>query len=160
MLNMGDSYDPKRWHGSLLTLLFILVAIIFNTLLARKIPMVEGFFVFCHILGVFIFIPLWVLSPRSDGGAPLIDFYTVPGGWSSYGVATLVGTVGPITALIGFDCSVHMCMLIPRLFAYLYLLSIYPVAEEAKDSSLTVPVTLLTGYFVNVALGFFALMTM
>ena len=121
VLNMGDSYDPKRWHGSLLTLLFILVATIFNTLLARKIPMVEGFFVFCHILGVFIFIPLWILSPRSDGGAPLVDFYTAPGGWSSYGVATLVGTVGPITALIGFDCSVHMCMLIPRLFAYLYL---------------------------------------
>jgi hypothetical protein len=137
-----------------------LVATIFNTVLARKIPIVEGFFVFCHILGVLIFIPLWILLPRRDSGAPLIEFYTASGGWESLGVATLVGTVAPITALVGFDCSVHMCKLILDYEPTFTYTSIYPIAEEAKDSSLTVPVTLLTGYFVNVGLGFFALMTM
>jgi len=42
--------------------------------------------------------------------------------------------------LIGFDCSVHM-------------------AEEAKDSSRTVPLSLLTGYTVNVVLGLFVAVT-
>jgi amino acid transporter len=83
-------------------------------------------------------IPLWVLSPPKEGGSPIVDFYN-PSGWRSNGLATLVGLTGPITALIGFDCSVHM-------------------AEEAKDSSRTVPVTLLVGYTVNVALGFLVLM--
>jgi len=78
------------------------------------------------------------LSPLRSGGSPLTEFYN-PGGWSSNGVATLVGMAGPLSALIGFDCSVHM-------------------AEEAKDSSRTVPVTLLAGYASNVVLGFFALM--
>jgi len=41
--------------------------------------------------------------------------------------------------LIGFDCSIHMC-------------------EETKDSSRTVPRTLLAAYTTNVLLGFFAVM--
>jgi hypothetical protein len=74
--------------------------------------MVEGIFVFCHILGIVIFVPLWVLSPRREGGSPLVDFYN-PNGWMSNGVATLAGVASPLSALIGFDCSIHMGMLIP-----------------------------------------------
>jgi amino acid transporter len=107
-----ETYNYKQWHGSLLTLAFLLIAIIFNTLLARRLPMVEGIFVFCHVLGVLIFIPVWVLSPRREGGSPLTEFYN-PGGWASNGIATMVGTVGPITSLIGFDCSIHMGKSVP-----------------------------------------------
>jgi hypothetical protein len=71
--------------------------------------MVEGLFVIMHILGVVIFIPLWVLAPRR-GGSPVVEFYN-GGGWTSNGLSTMIGTVGPAAALIGFDCSVHMGML-------------------------------------------------
>jgi hypothetical protein len=74
--------------------------------------MVEGIFVFCHVLGIVIFIPLWVLSPRREGGSPLVEFFN-PNGWSSNGLATLVGATAPISTLIGFDCSIHMGMLTP-----------------------------------------------
>jgi hypothetical protein len=63
-----------------------------------------------HILGVVIFIPLWALAPRREGGSPFIEFYN-GGGWASNGLSTMIGTVGPASALIGFDCSVHMGML-------------------------------------------------
>jgi choline transport protein len=72
--------------------------------------MVEGLFVFCHILGVIIFIPLLVLSPKREGGSPLVEFDNLSG-WSTVGLATMVGTLSPTSALIGFDCSVHMGML-------------------------------------------------
>ena len=110
VLNIPN-YDYERWQGSLLTIGFLLIAIIFNTLLARRLPMVEGIFVFLHILGVAIFIPLWILSPKREGGSPLIEFYN-PNGWISNGLATCVGITAPITGLLGFDCSVHMGMLI------------------------------------------------
>jgi choline transport protein len=71
--------------------------------------MLEGIFVFCHILGIVIFVPLWIMSPKREGGSPLVDFYN-PGGWSSNGIATLVGSAAPIASLTGFDCSIHMCM--------------------------------------------------
>jgi hypothetical protein len=72
--------------------------------------MVEILFVFCHILGVIIFVPLLALSPKREGGSPLVEFYNA-GGWSTIGLATMVGTLSPTSALIGFDCSVHMGML-------------------------------------------------
>jgi Amino acid permease len=150
------SYDPKPWHASLITLAYLAIAVLFNTFCAAGLPMLEAGLVFLHILGVFIFIPVWVLSPKREGGAPLVDFYN-PGGWSSDGVATLVGAAPIITTLIGFDCSVHMGMLSSQpvaYFAYLFLL-----AEEAKDSSRNVPYTLLSGYGVNVLLGLFVLIS-
>jgi choline transport protein len=109
---LAGNYATQRWQGSLLTLAFLLFAIIFNTLLARRLPMVEGIFVFCHILGILIFIPVWVLALRREGGSPIVDFYN-PGGWASNGAATMVGVTALLAAVIGFDCSVHMGMLIP-----------------------------------------------
>jgi choline transport protein len=108
VLNIPD-YVFHRWHGSLIALAYLILAVIFNTLLARKLPMIEGVFVICHILGIVIMIPLLVYSPRREGGSPLVDFYN-PSGWASNGLATMVGSVGPVTCLIGFDCSVHMGM--------------------------------------------------
>jgi choline transport protein len=110
VLNHPDTYVPKQWHGTLLMLAFLAICIIFNTVLARRLPMVEGIFVVLHILGVLIFIPVLVLSPLQRGASPILEFYN-PGGWSSIGVATLVGSLAPVTTLLGFDCSVHMGML-------------------------------------------------
>jgi Amino acid permease len=111
VLNMPD-YNFKQWHGSLLVLAIISIAIIFNTILVRKLPLLQLIFVCSHCLGVVIFIPLLVLAPKRPGGAPLIEFYN-PNGWISDGVATWVGMLPTVIALIGFDCSVHMCSLTP-----------------------------------------------
>jgi choline transport protein len=107
------NYVYERWHGTLLTFIFLLIAVVCNTVFARALPMVEVAFVLCHILGVVIFIPLLALSPtRAVGGSPLVEFYN-PSGWISNGVATWIGSLAPVTALIGFDCSVHMGKLTP-----------------------------------------------
>src|ERR1700744_2319833 len=133
------SYNPKGWHGSLLTIAFICISVLCNTLLARRLPMMEGILIFVHIIGIVIFIPVWVLSPRREGGGPLTEFYN-PNAWMSDGVAFMVGMTGPITCLIGFDSAIHM-------------------AEEAKDSSRIVPRTLLIGYGMNGIRGLFVVIT-
>jgi hypothetical protein len=135
-------------------LAFILIAIVFNTVLANRLPTVEWVFAVCHVLGVVVFVPLLAMGTITKGSDPVVDFYN-SSGWSSNGLATMVGAAAPITALIGFDCSVHMGML-NHVIILGYFLTYFRLAEEAKDSSRTVPVTLLTGYTVNVALGLFA----
>jgi hypothetical protein len=110
------NYVYERWQGSLISFGFLLIAITFNTVLARRLPMVANLFVFCHVFGIVILIPLLVLSPKRHGGSPLVEFYN-PNGWASNGLATLVGVSSPLTAVIGFDCSVHMCMSISKLLA-------------------------------------------
>jgi hypothetical protein len=106
VLNL-PSYNFQNWHGTLLVIGIAFVCIIFNTVLAKKLPLVEGILVFLHLIGVVLVIPLWVLSPVRKGGAVLTEYYN-GGGWSSNGVSTLIGMLPVVLSLLGLDCSVHM----------------------------------------------------
>ncbi|KAJ4404122.1 hypothetical protein N0V91_006023 [Didymella pomorum] len=52
ILNSG-TYVPERWHGSLLVIAVATFAILFNTVLARKLPLIEGIVLALHIFGFF-----------------------------------------------------------------------------------------------------------
>lgn len=94
----------------MLVIAITLFSILFNTFLAKKLPLVEALILILHIVGLFIIvIPLWVLAPRNTASAVFTEFNN-GGGWVSDGAATMVGLSTTITAMIGYDCSVHMCM--------------------------------------------------
>ncbi len=110
----NPGYEAKPWHGTLLTIAVTAFSIFFNTCLAKKLPIVEALILGIHIIGLFaIIIPLWVLSPRQDAKAVFTTFSNT-GGWSSTGLAVMVGLVTSLFSLVGFDCTVHMCKLIMR----------------------------------------------
>ncbi|MBA7493108.1 hypothetical protein ES702_03663 [subsurface metagenome] len=109
LISLTDNeYNFQRWHGTLLTIAAVTFAIIFNTLLAVKLPLIEGIVLILHIAGFLaIVIPLWVMSSRAPAHV-LIEFSN-NGGWSSMAISAFLGLQTPLTALIGYDCSVHMC---------------------------------------------------
>jgi hypothetical protein len=77
------SYVPKRWHGTLLVIAVATFSIVFNTLLARKLPLIEGTVLVLHVFGIFaIFITIWVLSPRSTSSEVFGEFQD-NAGWGS-----------------------------------------------------------------------------
>ena len=103
------SYVFERWHGTMLVIAITSFAIVFNTFLAKKLPMVEGLILIIHIVGLFaIVIPLWVLAPRNTAKAVFTEFSN-GGGWSSTGTSVMVGLSTSIVSMLGFDCGVHMC---------------------------------------------------
>lgn len=107
-LNVED-YEWHSWHATLLTIAVITFAVGFNTLLAVRLPLLEGIALILHIAGFFaIIIPLWVMAPRASTHDALFKF-TNNGGWSSTGLSAMVGLTAPLSVLIGYDCSVHMC---------------------------------------------------
>lgn len=131
-------------------------AILFNTVLAVRLPLVEGIILILHLAGFFgVFIPcvapysnllakadqvrLWVLGPRAPGDV-LITF-TNNGGWPTTGIAAMIGLTTPLTALIGYDCSVHM-------------------SEELQDASLTMPRAIMWTVGPNATLGFLMAITL
>ncbi|KAH2189386.1 hypothetical protein KXV88_008681 [Aspergillus fumigatus] len=60
------TYEFQRWHGTLLVVAITTFSILFNTFLAKNLPMVEGLILIIHVVGLFaIIIPLWVLAPRN-----------------------------------------------------------------------------------------------
>src|SRR5271156_5351877 len=102
------TYVFERWHGTMLVIAITVFAIIFNTFLAKKLPMVEGMILVIYIIGFFaIIIPLWVLAPLANAHDVFTQF-TDAGGWSSTGTAFMVGLSGVLISLCGFDCAVHM----------------------------------------------------
>lgn len=128
VLNKSD-YVPEAWHAVLLTFATVSVAVVFNTLLAKKLPLVEGLVLILHVGGFFaILIPLWfvhlwnsrlegisklttafrVFAPRTPSADVWLNF-SVASGWPSVGLSCLVGLTGPVYALIGSDSAVHMC---------------------------------------------------
>jgi len=107
-LNVSD-YVWHNWHGTLLTIAAISFSIIFNTALAVQLPLVEGIVLILHLAGFFaIIIPLWVMAPRANAHTALLEFSN-DGGWSSTGLSAMIGLTTPLSVLIGYDCSVHMC---------------------------------------------------
>jgi len=138
VLNLPN-YVFHNWHGTLLVIGIAIIAITFNTILAKKLPLIESLLVILHLLGVVLVIPLWALSPLRKGGSVFTE-YNNGGGWSSTGLSTIVGMLPVFLALTGLDCSVHM-------------------AEEIRDSSRNLPISILTGFFINAFLGLFVILT-
>ncbi|KAK0898056.1 hypothetical protein LTR91_023271 [Friedmanniomyces endolithicus] len=62
VLNNLDTYIFQAWHGTLLTTAVILCVSLFNTLLAARLPLIEGVLLILHMAGLFAIInPLWAL---------------------------------------------------------------------------------------------------
>jgi hypothetical protein len=109
-LNVTD-YVWHNYHGTLLTIAVITFSISFNTVLASRLPLIEGTVLILHLAGFFaIIIPLWVMAPRAHPQV-LVQFSNY-GGWSSTGLSAMIGLTSPMSVLIGYDCSVHMCKVI------------------------------------------------
>jgi choline transport protein len=107
-LNVSD-YVWHNWHGTLLTIGAISFSIIFNTVLAVRLPLIEGIVLILHLTGLFaIIIPLWIMAPLAKPHAALLEFSN-NGGWPTTGLSAMIGLTTPLSVLIGYDCSVHMC---------------------------------------------------
>ncbi|KAI8931135.1 hypothetical protein NX059_011489 [Plenodomus lindquistii] len=140
MILNNSSYIPERWHSTLLTIAVATFAIVFNTILARKLPLVEGIVLVLHIFGFFAFIiTLWVLAPRSTPQEVFGSFQD-NAGWGSIGLSVLVGQVSPIFALAGADAATHM-------------------SEELQDAAHTLPRSMLWTAIVNSSLGLVMIIT-
>ncbi|PYH65073.1 GABA permease [Aspergillus vadensis CBS 113365] len=140
ILNYPD-YVSERWHGTLITIAITLFSVLFNTFLAKKLPLVEAFILILHVAGFFIvIIPLWVLAPIKDAKSVFTQF-TNGGDWNSNGTATMVGLITAITAMIGYDCTVHM-------------------SEEVRDASTTLPKAIMAACSLNGVLAFVVMVTL
>lgn len=96
-----DTYTPRPFHGTLIIIAVTLLCMLFNTFLAKRLPLVEGVILVFHVFGFFaIVIPLWVLAPRFSA-SEAFGLVQDNGGWGNKGLACLVGLVGPVFALIG-----------------------------------------------------------
>lgn len=123
-----------------MTWVMALAAVSFNIFAAKHLPLFEGVILFFNIIGFFaVCIPLWVLAPKAPSSEVWGKFYN-GGGWSSTGVAAVVGILAPSGAFIGADSAAHM-------------------SEETKNASITVPRMMQLTIIINGVLGWIMAIT-
>lgn len=83
IVSYPDTYNPQRWHGTLIAMAITILVAFFNIFLAQHLPLVEGVILVLHLAGwVAILIPLWVMAPRTPSSEVWTSF--VDGGpWGS-----------------------------------------------------------------------------
>ncbi|RMZ05201.1 hypothetical protein D0864_02535 [Hortaea werneckii] len=133
-------YVFERWHGTLLIIAMLSFAVFFNTVLAHRLPLVEGLILFIHVFGfIGIFATLLALSPKASHQAVWNTFYDP--GWNNAGLSTLIGGLVAATApLLGADAagkSTHTHM-----------------AEELQDAAYTLPRVMTLATFANGLMAF------
>ena len=108
----GDSgyvYDYHRWHGTLLTIAIAAVGTLINTYGAKFLPSLETLILGLHLGGfVAVLVTMWAMSPGAAPSEVVWKEFTNFGGWSSMGLACLVGQLTPIFSWTGPDAATHM----------------------------------------------------
>jgi choline transport protein len=83
----NSSYTFPGWHGALLTIGAVLVTIVFNTVLLRRLPMFAGVMLIVHVFAFLaIFVVLWVMGDKAPVAQVFIEFDD-PQGWGSVGAS-------------------------------------------------------------------------
>jgi choline transport protein len=136
VINSQSDYAAHRWHGTLMIFALMLVALLFNTFLAKQLPLIENFILWAHILGfVIVLVTVIVLAPQKSSSKDVWAQFLNQGGYESKGLSFFVGLITPVFAFSGADGAVHMC-------------------EEIKASSSTLPWAMM-GKCANENLQFF-----
>ena len=134
------TYIYERWHTTLITFAVGTFSFGVNTVLAKFLPLIEGVFLFVHVLGFFgIMATLWALGPKGDAAEVFTTFNNY-GGYSSNGGSALVGLFAVILPLLGADAAVHM-------------------SEELRDASKQLPRSMIFTTIFNGLLGFIMVIT-
>lgn len=96
-----ETYQFERWHGTLLVIAVSCFSVIFNTVAAKQLPLVEGLVLILHVFGFFaILIPLWVLAPRTSAKEVFTEF-SDNGGWGNVGLSCMIGILSPVFTMLG-----------------------------------------------------------
>lgn len=106
----NPNYEPQQWHGTLLVIAAVAIAVAVNISLSKALPIAEYLILALHVLGLFaIIIPLLVMAPKNDARTALLQV-TNSGDWATTGTSFMVGLLTALASMMGFDCAVHMCM--------------------------------------------------
>lgn len=140
ILDNENSYDAKRWHGTLLAWLVIAVGIFVNVVIPGALPKFEIFIIVFHIAGfIAILAALWATAPHSSAHFVFTTSLN-EGGWPTQGLSYCVGFLGNVATFVGADASVHM-------------------AEEVENSAWNIPRAIIASMCINGMVGFAMMLT-
>ncbi|TKA83850.1 hypothetical protein B0A55_00119 [Friedmanniomyces simplex] len=136
----SPAYAEPAWQGWLLVVAVTLICVLFNIFGEPMLPHMQNLFLPVYVATFVATIAvMWALCPHVDAYTALVEV-TNEGGWSSTGLALMVGQISAIFALGGSDAAAHM-------------------SEEVRDAGLSVPRAMIGSILLNGIMGFIALIS-
>jgi choline transport protein len=122
-----QNYDFHRYHATLILWAVIVVAVLFNTTLARLLPWVEGSILICHCLGfIVVLIPIIYFGPHASAKDVFAQYESL-GGYSD-GTAWFVGLISTVWSFLGADGAIHVSLCYVTVKLYLRRPPLFGVA--------------------------------
>ncbi|KAJ4340185.1 hypothetical protein N0V87_002806 [Didymella glomerata] len=126
----NPTYEPQRWEGTLFVLAMVLIVYVSNIWGHDIWPRVQNGLMVLHVLAFLaVVVTLWCLAPHRTARDVFTDFSNASD-WSSLGLSLMVGQISAIYSILGSDATAHM-------------------AEEVRDASRYIPISLFWSYFGN-----------
>ena len=102
IFNYPDTYEPRRWHGTLLSWAFIVFPVICNVYGRRLLAPLEIIGGICHLLFfICTVVILVVMAPRSTAEFVFTNRVSDISGWTNPGVAWCIGLLSAAFPLVG-----------------------------------------------------------
>lgn len=97
-------YAATRWQGTLMVIAVTILVWVMNIFGTRGMPAFQNVMLIAHVFGFLtIIIVFWTLSPRTTAEVAFTEFKN-SGGWSTTGLALMVGQLSAIYACICENC--------------------------------------------------------
>lgn len=98
-----DSYGFASWQGTLLAIGAAIVCFVAVVYGGKRLPYVQVIVFAFHIGAYFAYVvPIWVNAPKASHHLVWGEFQNT-GGWSSLGLAVMVGQLTGISEQVGID---------------------------------------------------------
>lgn len=136
----GPDYHLTSWQIGLAMILFLTMQSFFNVTLINFLPTVEFILLLLSVGGFFAFeLVLLLMGPRGSADDVFLSFNN-GNGWSTTGLAVLIGVLNPLVTLTNADSVAHM-------------------GEELKDASKWLPRSMILAQIFNLSTAFLMLLT-
>ncbi|KAK4997767.1 hypothetical protein LTR28_013877, partial [Elasticomyces elasticus] len=147
----NSDYSWANWQGTLLVFPVMIICAACNIYFAHALPIMQNVIMALHVIGFCaIIVVLWVLAPHVPASTALLEF-TNAGGWSSTGLALMVGQITAVTGLASL--SVRELIIATASDAAAHM------SEEVTDAGLSVPRSMMWTFWVNGLMGFVLIIT-
>lgn len=94
-------YPAPVWQGFLMVIAVVIICIVMNIWAEHLLPAIQNATMVLHVAGFIATVSVfWALGPKVDARTALLDF-TDEGGWSTMGLALMIGQISAVVALGG-----------------------------------------------------------
>lgn len=161
-VSIGDpAFSPELWQTSLLAMLIAAMVASLNIWCAKRLPVIENFFVFLHIACfIIVMVTMGVTCQKTPARQVFLEVTDNGGNYPTLGLAVMVGQVAAMYNVCG-TWATHSATRLNKITFTLHCANniaasdaVAHISEEVKDASIIAPRAMFWSFALNMPIAF------